>query len=422
MRQQNRRAVTKKGVLRRLRDVGVDSLTDHRKRRGRRYRHHALVMALMLGMVAALRSLRQVEGYTAMLSYDLRRATGIPHRISDTKLRDELLSMEPTELREGLHRQVKAEHRRGKLAPSRLPIGLVAIDGKCLGKLDDWGHRDVQAVRPDAGMPYGLARVHRAHLVSAEAAVCIDERPIPGKTNEIGAVNDFTSELIATYKRTELFEAIIADAGNCSLKHAGLINRSDLGYILAIKETSGEIHAEAIRTLASRQEEDADHRSRRREKGKSVIHRIWRRPITGYLGWKHARQLIRVGRITTDGNGVQCSDGNRYFVTNLPAGRLNGRAWLQVVRAYWRIENNGNWTADAIWKEDARRTPWCRVPSAVYALSLLRMIAMNVIAVLRASSRAAYTAMPIPWMTVLDQVRAFLIATELPTGGNMTVT
>ena len=140
MRQQNRRAATKKGLLRRLRGVGLDVLTDHRQRRGRRYRHRAIVMALMLGMVAALRSLRRVESYTAMLSYDLRRATGIPQRISDTKLRDELLSMEPTELREGLHRQVKAEHRRGNLAPSRLPIGLVAIDGKCLGRLDDWGH------------------------------------------------------------------------------------------------------------------------------------------------------------------------------------------------------------------------------------------------------------------------------------------
>ena len=60
MGQLNRRAATKKGVLRRLRDVDLGQLTDHRKLRGRRYRHRAFVMALMLGMVAALRSLRQV--------------------------------------------------------------------------------------------------------------------------------------------------------------------------------------------------------------------------------------------------------------------------------------------------------------------------------------------------------------------------
>ena len=421
MRQLNRRSATKKGVLRRLRDVGLEGLTDRRQRRGRRYRHRALVMALMLGMVAALRSLRQVEAYTAMLSHDLRRAARIPRRISDTKLRDELLSMESTELREGLHRQVKAEHRRGNLAPSRLSIGLVAIDGKCLGKLDDWDHPDVQAIRPDEGIPYGLARVQRAHLVSAEATVCIDERPLPGKTNEVGAVCDFTSELIATYKRTELFEAIIADAGNCSLKHASLINRHDLGYILAIKEQLGEIHQEAIRTLSSQTGSTAEREERRREKGMRVVHRIWRRTIPGYLRWKHARQLIRVERITIDRNGALYSEGNRYFVTNLPSGRLDGCAWLQVIRAYWRIENNGNWTADAVWNEDARRTPWCRVPTAVYALSLLRMIAMNVIAVLRAFGRVEYTSRPLSWTMVLEQVRALLIAPEFAIGGNMRV-
>ena len=105
MRQQNRRMTTKKGVMRRLLDVGLEHLTDHRQRRGRRYRHRTLVMALMLGMLAALRSLRQVEAYTSMLSYDMRRATGISHRISDSKLRDELLSMEPQQLREALHRR-----------------------------------------------------------------------------------------------------------------------------------------------------------------------------------------------------------------------------------------------------------------------------------------------------------------------------
>lgn len=219
---------------------------------------------------------------------------------------------------------------------------------------------------------------------------------------------------------TELFEAIIADAGNCSVKHANLIHRHDLGYILAIKETSGEIHQEAIRTLASRPAEAAERMERRREKGRRVVHRIWRRTIPGYLRWKHARQLIRVERITTDSNGVLCSEGNRYFVTNLPSGRLDGRVWLQAIRAYWRIENNGNWTADTIWKEDARRTPWCRVPTAVYALSLLRMIAMNVIAVLRAFGRAEYTSKLLPWMTVLEQVHVLLIAPEPSTGGNMT--
>ena len=151
-----------------------------------------------------------------------------------------------------------------------------------------------------------------------------------------------------------------------------------------------------MRTLSAQTEDTAEVEQRRRENGKTVVHRLWRRTISGYLRWKHARQLVRVERITIDRNGVLCSVGNRYFVTNLPPGRLNGDAWLQTIRSYWRIENNGNWTADAIWKEDARRTPWCRVPRAVYALSLLRMIAMNVVAVLRALERAEHTSKQLP--------------------------
>ncbi|MEJ2033675.1 MAG: hypothetical protein P8Y63_11685 [Deltaproteobacteria bacterium] len=65
--------------------------------------------------MSALRSLRDVERQSDELSVDLRQTTGIRQRISDTTLRDTLLALEPSELRPALHRQVKAEHRRGNL-------------------------------------------------------------------------------------------------------------------------------------------------------------------------------------------------------------------------------------------------------------------------------------------------------------------
>jgi hypothetical protein len=92
--------------------------------------------------------------------------------------------------------------------------------------------------------------------------------------------------------------------------------------------------------------------------------------------------------------------GNRYVVTNLVRGRLDGQGWLTLVRMHWRCENEGHWTADVVWKEDARRTPWIRVPHAVYALSALRMLALNVLAALRRLSRREYTSRPVPWREV----------------------
>jgi len=399
MRQQNRQAVTKAAVLRRLRDAELERLPDRRGHRGRRHPYLGLMMALALGAVAALRSLRAVEALTAGLNLDVRRRSQIMVRFSDTKLRDTLLGLRPEEVRWALHRQVKAEHRRGNLVPTRLPFGVVAIDGKWLGKLDQWDHPDVQPVRPEDRSPYGLARVHRAHLVSSEATVCVDERPIPGRTNELGAVCAFTQELIAAYRRTELFEVFTADAGNCSLKHASLIHGHNLGYVLAIKEPAGELHREALRLLADLSTGQAEASETRQEKGTRITHRLFRVTIRGFLDWTHARQLVRVERTVEHKNG-ELTVGNRYFVTNLVPGRLNARGWLTLVRMHWRCENEGHWTADVVWKEDARRTPWIRVPQAVYALSALRMIALNILAVLRRLSRREYTSKPVPWREV----------------------
>ncbi len=415
MRQLNREAVTKTGILRRLRDADLERLPDERSRRGRRYPYVSLVTALALGCVSGLRSLRDVEGLTARMRPGARRATGIGRRYSDTKLRDTLLGLEHQEVRETLHRQVKAEKRRGNLASVRLPIGVAAVDGKGLGKLDSWDHRDVQPVRPNGKPPYGLARVHRAHLVSANATVCIDERPIAGDTNELGAVCQFTEQLIQTYKRTGLFEVIAADAGNTSLEHAELIHGHDLGYVLAIKEPAGDIYQEALRLLARLGPQDAEHSETRREKGASVTRRVWRVTLPGYLAWTHARQLVRVERIVDKG-GETVSQGNRYFVTNLTPGRLQATHWLGLIRMYWRCENEGHWTADVVWKEDARRTPWIRVPHAVYALSVLRMIALNVLAVLRRLSRRDYNSRAVTWRDVTQAARwAFAGPAIVPT-------
>lgn len=409
MRQMNRQPATKKGVIRRLRDAQLDRLTDKRDRRGRRYPHRALTFALALGCVCALRSLRQLEAMTAKLQPGVRSTTKISRRLSDTKLRDALLDLDPMEARAALHKQVKAEHRRGNLKPTRLPFGVVAIDGKCLGKLDSWSHQDIQKVTPQKRPPYGLARVHRAHLVSSDATVCIDQRPIAGDTNEWGAVPRFTTELLDTYCRSELFEVITADAGNSSLAHAALIHSRNKGYVLAIKEPNGDIYQEALRQLSARTSSESEVTKTRREKGHWVTHRLWRVSVPGYLKWAHARQLVRLERVVKK-DDVQTSVGNRYFVTNLPKGRLKGVGWLTLIRMHWRCENEGHWTADVVFSEDARRTPWIRVPKAVYALSMLRMIALNVLAVLRTMTRREWTSHLVPWKEVTIAVRIALTA------------
>lgn len=199
MSQSNRQAVTKTAIMRRLEDAGVHRMPDWRGQQGRRIEHRALMFALALAVVAAVSTLRGAERLTAELSPRLRKKTGIRRRISDTKIRDALLSRHFPEARYCLIRQVKREHRRKRLKPTRLPFGVIALDGKSLGKVEPSKHKYVQNAQPKGGDPYGLCRVHRATLVSSEAAVCIDQRPIEGDTNEIGALSGFLEQLFETY-------------------------------------------------------------------------------------------------------------------------------------------------------------------------------------------------------------------------------
>jgi hypothetical protein len=411
MRQQNRDPVTSKAVLRRIHDVDFASLPDPRGRQGTRHAYLTLVHALLLGCLLAVRSLRSVEALCAYMALWARRQLHIPGRISDTKLRDTLLGLGQETLVMALHRQVKAEHRRGSLEPCYLPFGFAALDGKQLAMLDDWRHEGVQEVHPDKGVPYGLARVHRAFLLSSRAQVCLHQRAVPGDTNEIGAVCDFTSELITAYAQTDLFEVLGFDAGNSSLAHATLIHQANLGYLAAIKSNCGDIHTEAVHLLANRTAEQAQWSVKTREHGTWETRRLWRVSIPGYLGWTHARQVVRVQRLVENERGV-VSEGNRYYVTNLPAGRLKSQGWLTMIRLYWRIENNGNWTTDVVWKEDTRRVPWIRVPEAVFALSLLRMMALNLLSVLRSMSRREWDSRSVPWNDVVQALYVLFKAVE----------
>ncbi len=405
MSQQNRH-ITWKKVFRRIAEANIQ-LEDPRGRQGRRYPFRALVSALVIGCVCAARSLRAVETITATLHTSVRKVSSIMQRISDTTLRATLLNLKFDDLRQSLHRQIKASHRRGFLAPFRFRFGLVALDGKCIGKLNKFGHPDIQKVCPKKGVPYGLARVHVAYLVSSEAAVCIDLRPIPGDTNEVGAVPSFTREFLETYKRTSLFEAIINDAGNASLEHATLINDYSLGYIFAVKKNCGDIYSEATRVLANLGESQAEKTVSYSYRGNLVTQRIWRVTIQGHLKWTHARQLVRVERTVTREDKL-VSLGNRFFVTNLVPGRLSGRGWLEAIRRYWRLENEGNWTHDVVWKEDAKRTPWITEPGAVYALAMLRSIAFNVVSILRSQTRRSWDFGKPEWLEVTRAIKAVL--------------
>jgi len=412
-----RQAATSKGLKRRLQDLGLDQVHDQRQAAKVKHSIGDILTALVVGFVTAARSLRDVETRTLAVAKNVQAGLCLTQRIADNVFTKVLKWVDPREVSAALHRQVKAEHRRGNLKPTVLPMGTISIDGKNVATLR-WHdlcrvlgvdkatatpaevkallherHPELQFCVPDNGLPYALARVHTVTLVSSDAAVCIHQRPTLGHTNEVGSMPELLDELHAAYGRTRLFQMVTADAGNTSRKVAGLIVDHGWDYCLQIKSGHGALYEEACRTLGALSNGTAAWTESDAQNGKVITYRVWQHDLTdqGWLDWTHARQLLRVQRTAEDPDTGHVATGERYYVLSKPVAELTPKACGEISRAHWRCENETHWTADAEAQEDRRRLAWSRHPNGVFVVSLLRRISTNISAVARKLSRLDHT-------------------------------
>ena len=338
----NRNAATPKGIDRRLGDAQFFKVSDPRRAASVVYSLPAVLNALVVAVVTGARALRQVEQRTAQIVKKLGRWKGLKRRIADNTISTLLPRLSLPDLLACLHRMVKAEHRRGNLKPTRLPVGTVAIDGKHtatvhwhdlssllkkkrakqakkankveqdtaeqlkpteenlaeLRALLSEQYPEAQLCVPDVGLPHVKVRVHTVTLISSEPAVCIHQRPVPGGTNEIGAMPDLLDEIKAKYGRTGLIRRFTTDAGNTSLEVADKIIDFGCDYFCQIKSIQGDLHAEAKRSLGRRSKAQAQASYTDTQNGDVVTYYPWRTNLggQGWLDWTHARQLVRVQR------------------------------------------------------------------------------------------------------------------------------
>lgn len=437
-----RQAATVKGLNRRLGDLHFERVDDPRDKGKVRYPLWVLLKALVSALTTNAFSLRKVEERTGQMARKNGSEMGIKGRIADNTFGKVLPRLNFSSLVEALHRLVKAEHRRGNLKPELLCVGVVAVDGKNVGTLH-WHdlcrvvgldsaeaspeqvktllaerYPDMQLVQPAEGAPYALARVHTVTLISSKAAMCIHQRPTQGHTNEVGSMPELLDELDIAYGRTGLFRMVTTDAGNTSLKVATqIVERHGWDYFLQIKSGHGELYREAHNALDARTEEQAEATVVDQQNGKIVTYRVWQHDLTdqGWLDWTHARQLIRIERTELDPATNQTTVGNRYYVCNLTTTELGAKGCLKISRAHWRCENETHWTADTQMAEDRRRHALSRHPNGVFAVSVLRMMALDILSVARKLSRYGYTEETPSWQQVAEHFLLVLCDTVLNT-------
>ena len=436
-----RQAATPKGFERRVQDLELGRVPDPRQAAKVKIPLGTLLVALVASMVTRARSLRAAEQRTAGISQKHGCFMGLKNRIADNSFGKVLPRLCLDSLVGSLHRLVKAEHRRGNLKPSHLAVGTVAIDGKNAGTVH-WHdlcrifgldrqeasvgelrerlveqYPEAQLCVPEQGEPYALMRIHTVTLVSADAAPCLHLRPIAGCTNEIGSMCKLLDELKEDYGRTRIFGRITTDSGNTSLAAMSKAIEHGWHYFAQMKSELGDIYAEAEQQLGERRRQRAHATYSDAQNGKAVTYYLWRYDLTeqGWLKWPHARQLIRVQRITEELATGKKTVGNRTYISSEAPAVLEPSAALRVSRAHWRCEDETHWTADAEMQEDRRRLAWSRHPNGILVVSVLRMIAIAILAVARRLSRMGYSLETPSWAQVAEHFLLQLCGSILDT-------
>ena len=425
-----RQAATPKGLEKRLQDLQLELVGDPRYQPNIDHPLPMLLCGLIAAMVSGATAHRHVERRTGQMAKKLGGWMGVVRRVADNVFSTLLARLVVTDLLGRLHSLVKAEHRRGNLKPTLLPVGTVAIDGKNVATLHwhdlcrvlelDQVTASVEEVRekledqfplvqlcvPEHGNPYALARVHTVTLISSKAAQCVHQRPIPGCTNEIGAMPQVLEELKSVYGHTGLIGMVTTDAGNTSLAVAQkIVDECQWAYFCQIKSEHGEIYREASRALKHKQAREADATGGETRDGKDVTYRVWCHDLEGegWLNWTSARQLVRVERtVVGRETGKVESVGNRYYVTSKTSTELEPEGCLTISRGHWRCENETHWTADVELAEDRRRLAMSRHPNGVFVVAVLRAVALNILAVARKLSRSGTGEETPSWMEVVE--------------------
>jgi predicted transposase YbfD/YdcC len=407
-----RRLRTIQTFLAQRRDVlCFDDIRDPRKHRGRRWSLPSLLGTAVLSMMVLARSLRGAERFSQDLANGQRKL-GIKRRVPDSTLGDLLAAISPAPLRQHLHRQVLAEHRRKALEPTVLPIRAISVDGKTLATLHEQANRDCQKHSPEGQPPHWLYRVARATLISSSAALCIDQMPIPADSNDCGVFAAFFKSLCKTYGRASLFELVCVDAGFASEANMRLVDQAGKAYLLSVKGNQPELQREAWRALGQKAKAQLPEAETPWEPDSSrgwIKRQLWRSDDMAHWGhWSHLRQLWLVRVVARDPRtGCERVLEDRLYATNLVRGRLAPQRILDLVRAHWRIENNCFGRLDIEWQEDHGR--WVRRGNGLPVVGLLRLLAYNLLEMLHAVHLRSLTARQVAWQQLRDWVRDALL-------------
>lgn len=205
----------------------------------------------------------------------------------------------------------------------------------------------------------------------AENRLCIGQKKVNDKSNEITAIPSLIEEL-------DIENAVISiDAIGCQKEIAGLIVEKKGHYLLALKgnqqdlldDVSCGFKANPAESVC--EEWEYDH-GRYETRKCSIIKAHDVVLEENLISWQGLKTLVKVEALRRI-NNIESTE-TRYYISDeedLPAKYFNA-----LVRGHWGIENQLHWHLDVTFKEDACRA---RKGYAAENLSTIRKLALQII-------------------------------------------
>ncbi len=395
-------------ISRRVPDLQLGRVVDHRSRRGRRHKRiQPLLVGLLIGMICGRKGLGEVEDLTSDLSSTARRLLGILRRLPDTTLRNLLLKLDIEDLRDALRRGVKRMVRAKALLPDGLPFGAVSMDGR--GSCTNlWEPDDpfAQVHHPEGGRAYALVRTITTCLISSAARICLDMHPIPPSTNENGVFAAAFTAVVLHFGH--LFRVVLYDSGANAAANARLVLAYGKDYLFRVKAEQRTIYEECVRRLGRKRLSTATCVGSDVHGGRVVTRYLWfDGGLAGWHGYPGLRCAIRLHVEIVDKTTGETTTEDRYYITSMAESELDAHQWADLLRRHWSVENNCHNTWDKVFREDKR--PWVRVPRAMLNVMLLRRMAYNLMARFRKVTQRSERRRAMPWKRLMTLFRDMLV-------------
>jgi predicted transposase YbfD/YdcC len=253
--------------------------------------------------------------------------------------------------------------------PKYLSKGLTE-DGSALlesvaGKLISFDGKKIRGVNPTSRGNRGL------YVLSAwvnEHRLCIGQKRVNDKSNEIRAIPDLIEEL-------DVEEAIISiDAIGCQTQIAEKIKGAKADYLLAVKGNQKDLLEEITEAFEYSRVTDYsenweyDHGRYEQRKCELLDAKASLSPIQ-LQKWPSTNTLIKITaqRMIQDKSTIE----TRYYISSLI--KYEAKQYNELVRGHWGIENLLHWHLDVTFREDASRV---RSGNAPLNLNILRKMAL----------------------------------------------